>query len=314
MTKRNYSDPSDATAARMRFRVQSLVPRGLIIAVSVLGVLLAGCVSFPTGKYEELCSSGEEVLNDAVATFAQIETLQRHYEVVVAPDAMLTTNSFEPPVVAGRPTDIVPELQFRENAIRTVAKYLTVLNAFSAKDYQSAVDAASIELAGSLENLERSAGALRPAESKEASGVFSTVVDVIGREVVREKRIKALRTVMQAAQPDLAVLCDLIAHDNEKIGQDIDLMIGRLIAHANADRPAYGTADRIAFDERIGAELWQAKIMKESLKAMGAAISQIPAAHKEIEDCLEKKSSAIEGLKSLAEEAERANVFYRNLK
>jgi hypothetical protein len=273
-----------------------------------------GCASIPSGKYQALEKSSEDILTDSVGTFAKIEDLQRHFEVVVAPNSSLNTNSFNAPVVGGRSTDIVPELQFRENAIRTLVKYLSVLEALSAKDYENEVDKAAIELAGSLQTLERSAGGVSSAKSKNSAGVFATLTDVIGREAIREKRIRALRKVMHLAQGDVKTLCNLVAQDNDKISRDIDIMMDRIVAHANVDRPAYGTSARIDFDTKIAFYIWQAKTITESLKSIGAAVNKIPAAHQEIEDCLERKSSKGDGLKSLAEEAERANLFYRNLK
>jgi hypothetical protein len=284
------------------------------ITALLFAFVLSGCVSIPTEKYQALKTSGEEVLNSTTATFAKIENLQRHYEVVVAPDAPLSTNSFEPPLVGRRTTDIIPQLRFREDAIRTLAKYLTVLEAFSSKDYESAVDAAAVDLAGSVQNLEGSAGAIPSKDAENAGGIFATVVDVIGRATVQEKQMKALKTVMRSAQGGVNTMCVLIAHDNEEISQDIDLMMGRIIAHAEADRPAYHAPGRLDYDERIALEISDAKAIKQSLNAISDAVAQIPIAHKEIQDSIEKKPTGFEGLKALAQEANRANDFYLKLK
>jgi hypothetical protein len=304
-----------ATALAHQFRgtkhIGSNVP---LLLFALVSLFLAGCSSIPAGKFRTLHSSGEELLADAIGTFSNIESLQRHYCIVIAPDAPLAPDSFEPAVVAGRSTDIVPELQFREHAIRTLVSYLAVLEAFSAKDYVSAVDNASVELAGSLQNLEASSRRISSKESKESTRMFATVVDVIAREIIRERRLSALRQVMQSVQGDIDTLCTLIASDSERITEDIDLMTGRIVAHANPDRPPYGTAARLAFDEGIAAQTWQAKAAKNSLNAISKAVLEIPAAHRDIAGYLEKKSSNAEGLKSLAQELDRANLFYRGLK
>jgi len=143
----------------------------LTLLTLLTSLFAVGCASIPAGKYQALRTSGDEILTDTVGTFGKVEIMQRHYRVVVAPDSPLTTNSFEPAVVAGRSTDIVPALRFREDALRTLVKYLTVLEAFSAKDYETAVDKASIDLAGSLQNLNASAGAMPSGEFKNATGV-----------------------------------------------------------------------------------------------------------------------------------------------
>lgn len=272
--------------------------------------LVTGCTTVPVGKYAALKSASEAVLANTTDTFTRIERMQAHFRIVVAPNENITTTSFDPPTG----TDIVPELRFREDALGVLVKYTDVLDALASKDYMADVDKASIELAGSLGQLATTSKALPEDKANVVGGIAATLVDVIGREIVREKRINALKNVMEQSQKHIETLANLIAGDNEKIARDVDVMLDRVIAHANADRPAFGTAGRISFDESIAQQIFEARAVKESLASMSTAVKQIPKAHREIRDTLAKKSSGIEGLKSLVQEAQRANKFYRDLK
>ena len=293
---------------------QMFAKRTYAIGLISILIFIAGCSSVPVANYQALQKSSATVLTNTTETFTRIEKMQQHYEVVVSPNSQITPDSFDPPVIPGLPTDIIPELRFREMALTTLVKYIDVLAAFSEKDYATAVDKASVELAGSLKNLGTASKVLSAADAKNVGGIFATVVDVIGQEVVREKRVAALKSVMHNSQNDIKALADLMAHDNEKIAALVDNMLARIVAHANQDRPPFGTAARIDFDERISLQICEAKAIKESLKSISAAILQIPKAHQEIQDILGKKPSDFDALKSLVQEAQRANSFYRDLK
>lgn len=282
----------------------------LILATAIA----TGCSTVPVTKYKILQKSSEAALTNTTETFTRIEKMQQHFEVVVAPDSPITQDSFDPPTIDGISTDIIPELRFREMALTTLVKYIAVLEAFSEKDFETAVDTASVDLAASLKNLGTDSKALSSADAKIAGGVFATVVDEIGREVVRKKRIAALKSVMGISQKDVEALSLLLSHDDEKIERAVDNMLGRIIAHANYDRPAFGTTARTDFDERISLEICEAKAIKSSLKSISATIAQIPKAHQEIQDNLAKKGSNFEALTALVQEAQRVNNFYRDLK
>ncbi len=259
------------------------------------------------GKFNALKDSSEAVFANTTATFTRLERMQGHYRVVTAPDAELTTNSF-----LNENSDIIPQLRMREDALEVLVKYVGVLDALATKDYEADVDKASIQLAGSLGKLATTSKAL-PDKQAEAGGIIATFIDVVGREIVREKRVNALKRVMDMSQKSIGDLANLIVGGNLRITEASDIWLGRIIDHANAIRPPFSTSSRLAFDERIAEQLQEARAVKESLASISAAVTRIPQAHQEIRDALEKKSSNLDSPKALVQQAQQADNFYRDL-
>lgn len=294
----------------MRNTVKVIPPYYLAIVAVV--VLSAGCTSIPVGKYKALYESSHTILTKTSDTYKRIEEFQRRFSIATAPNQKLTRESFQPKI-DGQSFDLTPELRFREAALEVWVKYTVVLQAFSEKDYVSEVDKASQELAGSLKNLTTTSNGMKTDEAKTASGMLATVVDVIGKEIVRAKRLHALRKVMDSAQGDIDNLSTLIVGSNTKIKKAVGIMTNRILDHANDQRPPYGSVERAAFDERIAVVIADAQEIEEVLDAMNTAVSKIPKAHAEIRFILDEKPTDLEALRALIQGAQRAGKFYRDL-
>jgi hypothetical protein len=274
------------------------------------GTLLLGCASIPVGKYEALNDSNRQILSGTSDTYMRIEKLQCYFAVITAPNEKITADFFKPEV-NGQSIDITPQLGFREAALEVMVKYTTFLAALASKDYQSDVDKASQDLAGSLKNLVGfSSGTVDTAK---ASGIAATLINVISKQVIEHERADALRKAMDIAQDDITSLSNLIVGSNKKIEDFVLVMQGRIIAHANAARPPYGSANRIAFDSNIAVLLAEIENVNSSLDAVNSAIAKVPDAHKEVRAALDNKPTTLEALQTLVREAQRAGKFYGNL-
>lgn len=294
----------------MRKAVKGIL-RYYLATVAVV-TLSAGCTSIPVGKYQALHESSRTVLTTTSETYKRIEELQRQFAIATAPNQKLTRESFQPKI-DGQSFDLAPELHFREAALEVWVKYTVVLQAFSERDYVSEVDKASQDLAGSVKNLSATSSTLKADEAKVASGMLATAINVIGKEIVRTKRLQALRTVMDSAQGDIDHLSTMIAGSNTKIKKAVGIMIDRILAHADAQRPPYGSVARTAFDERMALVIAEAQEIEEALDEMNAAVSKIPKAHAEIRIILDEKPTDLEALRALIQGAQRAGKFYRDL-
>lgn len=282
----------------------------LIIDLMICMILFLGCASIPVGKYEAFNDSSKKILTNTYETFGRIEKLQRYFAVVTAPNSDINENSFKPEV-DGKSFDITPELRFRENALEVMIKYTTFLATLSSKDYQTDVEKASQDLAGSLKNLVNSSGNTQYAT--QASGIATTLINIASGQIIERKRADALRNTMDLAQDNISNLSSLIAGSNNKIKSLVGIMQGRIIAHANAMRPPYATANRVIYDLNIADLLAEINEINLSLDSMSAAIGKIPAAHREIRVALDNKPTTLDALQGLVQEAQRANKFYRNL-
>lgn len=275
-------------------------------------IVSAGCTSIPTGKYRALHESSQTVFTQTSDTYRRIAQLQRHFSIVTAPNQKLTRDSFQP-TIDGQSFDLTPELRFREAALEVWVNYTAVLQAFAEKDYTAEVDKASQELAASLTTLTATSNAMKADEAKIASGMLATVIDVIGREMVRAKQLQALRTVMEVSQGDIDRLSALIVGSNVKIKRSVGIMTDRILAHAEAQRPPYGSLARTAFDERMGRVIADAQDIEGALDAMNLAMRTIPKAHAEIRAILDDKPTDLEALRALIQGAQRTGKFYRGL-
>lgn len=292
-------------------------PSGRIVfrRPAILGVALlaASCAAkIPVGKYDVLVDSSQRILTGTTETYTRITRLQRRFTVATVGSAPLTRESFKP-VVDGQSFDLGPELQFREAALEVMVRYALVLQAFARHDFAGEVDKASEELAGSLKSLAATA-APDAGSARQASGVLATVVNVIGREVVRRQRLDALKTVMTSAQPDLAKLAELIAGSNAKIKQAVDIMLGRIVAHQNAVRPPPDSPMRFDFDTEVAAVIAEVEEIEAALAALSAAVAGVPPAHAEIRRMLDERPRDLTALQDLVKEVQRINRFYRSLK
>lgn len=282
-------------------------------AIFLITVLTAGCTgTVPVGQYDALAESSQTILSGTSETYTRIEILQRRFSVETAAGQTLDKNSFKPEI-EGQSFDLGPELDFREAALQVLVKYSLVLQAFAKRDFQGEVDKASIELAGSLKSLAATA-APKEENAAQASGILATVVDVVGREIVRQKRLEALRAVMDVAQPDLDKLATLITGSNEKIKNFVDIMRDRILAHRSAARPAPNNPMRFGYDMDAAFVIAEVDEINAALANLNTAVTQFPPAHAEVRAHLDNKPEGLQSLQQLVEEAQRVDKFYRTVK
>jgi hypothetical protein len=210
--------------------------------------------------------------------------------------------------------DLKPELQFREAALDVLLNYVNVLQAFSSTDYLTKVDKSTLLLGASLRDLFATSQAITTADGTQVANIFAVFLNKMGHEIVKKKKREALKQAMDLAQNDIEALSKLIVSSNIKIKKAIDIMLDRILAHANDLRPKYGTVERIYFDSEIANLILEADEMEASLEAINAAMIKIPLAHQEIRNDLDKAQSTFDSLQEVAREARQAQKFYRSLK
>ena len=139
------------------------------------------------------------------------------------------------------------------------------------------------------------------------------MLDTISRPIIETKRIDALKSIMDSSQKDLEKLAGLLMGSNNKIQLLVEKMRNSIIGHANLARPPYQSAQRYDFDKNIAEQIQEIQEILASLNSISDGIAKIPITHKEIRETLDKKPSNMEALKSLVQEAQRVNKFYRSL-
>ena len=308
--------------------------------VTLLVWLVAACApTVPSGKYELLADSSQQLLQGTTDTYSRIEQLQRRFLVATAGPEPLTRDSFQP-VVGSENIDLTPELRFRENALGVLVNYTDLLKALAQEDFEGDVDKASAKLAGSLNSLGSTVSSDKDTVGK-ASGILSTIANTVGRMVVEKKRLGALKSVMDDAQPALNDLSLLFTKSNNKIKQIINLMFDRILAHENKNRPTHSHSDdtdsrvagkiaeekailkdvdrlidshRFEYDSRVAREITEVKAILKAMDSLNDGVASVPVAHQEIRNSLDQKAGVKEALQRLVEEGQRVNKFYRSVK
>ncbi len=291
-----------------RFRSVSL-PAAALVAGVVLGTACAPPI--PTGKFHVLQQSSATVLATADRAYDSIGTLQALrlvYRAATEPHP-LTRATFQPDA-QDRKTDVAGRMRARRAALETLVRYFAALDAFATRDFEGEVDAESQEFAGSVQAL--AAHGASDAEASKISSVMGTVVDVIGREIVKRRRLDGLKRIMTTAQQPVEETCAFVASGSELASFATNVLVTNILAHANQLRPETRIG-RLPVDEAVGQAVREADAAVAALAAVRAAMQQLPAAHAEVRRNLDERVSPVEALRELAAEAKRAKAFQEEL-
>ncbi len=283
---------------------------GVATALAI-ALALTGCATaLPVAKLTTLETATRQIQQGTHQTYDGIATLQDTESVArAATEAELTPTTFVVPAV-----DIVPALRTREAAVGVLVAYAQTLRALAAEDYQGQVDSAALELAGSLKSLAASA-APQDARVTQAMGVMATVVDVVGREIVRREQLATLRRAMDTGQPGVQALARLLAGDDTgDIAARVTNMQSLILTTANAARRDAPLAARLTMDRDVSVSVASAREIQAELAALAKAIEAIPAAHAEIRRSLDARDTPRAALEALVAEAKRIGQFYRHAK
>jgi len=289
-------------------RLQKILAIYLLICFTLF---LITCHKPPIAKYQLLSESSQRILSVTEETYLRIAKLQHQFTVTTADrDKPITRDTFKP-IIDGQSFDLLPELRFRETAIEVLVNYFRVLQALAERDFVSEVNPAAEKLAGSLKSLTESSARLNRPVTKQGTGLLASGANAIGRSLVHKKRIKALKSVMDSSQVDLVQLAELINSTNEKIKRFVDLMLDRIIAHANVARPDYDSPQRFAFDLRIADTINEGENINRTLDKLSQAINEIPPAHAAVRKMLDKKPETWATLQQLTKDINQISKSYR---
>ncbi len=276
------------------------------LALAVCSLVAAGCAStIPAERYESLSASAHTLAAAMDETSARIQALQRRFVVVTAPDSAITPETFRP--AAGPVSfDLGPALRFREAVLDVVARYAGLLETLACKDDLSDVNEASEELAESAQGFAEEAAEVHGTDASKIGGLVGVLADVVTHQAMEQRKREGLMAAMDAAQPCLDSLAPLIASSCNELEGAVDLMRDRILAHANAQRPAYASPARYPFDFEIAGFLDEVASIHSSLRLLARGMAKFPRAHREIRQSLDAPAAPRDALLSLIQEGRRA--------
>ena len=284
---------------------------GLVLAIVLL---IAGCASIPTGRFDALATVAKEVDTKTSATDADIVQLTRRFMVFSPAPGPYTANSFVPTIeIDGmkHDFDFGPRLEPRRAALDVLAAYTEALAAFAKKDYQGDLDNATQSLAGSVERLVSHTSA--SAEAKQGAGILATAVNGLGRAIVEHKRKAALRDAMDTASPGVRAIANFVKEINASAALAVGVMRSAMISRSNRLTVSDGAA-RLALNERVEGVVVESRAIGAHLKQVSATVDAIPPAHDEIRRALDRDDRApLDKLKALIAEVKRLGAFHSSL-
>lgn len=284
----------------------------IVVAVALL---VAGCASLPTGRFDALATAAKEVDVRASAMDADIVGLTQRFMIFSPASGPYTVNSFAPVIdVDGTKYDFDfgPRLEPRQAALEVLASYAEALAAFARKDYQHDLDRATQRLGGSVERLVSHAGV--SAEAKQGAGILATAVNALGRAYIEHLRKAALRKAMDSAAPGVRAIASFVKEINGQAALAVGVMRDAMISKANRLSVSDGVA-RLALNERVEGVVVESKAILAQLKQVSTAVDAVPPAHDEIRRALDRDDRPpLDKLKSLVAEVQRLQKFYSSLK
>jgi len=282
--------------------------RGVLVFFTLAASVTAGCTAIPTSRFDLLAESGESTLKAAENVFSRMESIQLVECVVRARTKPLSEDVFKPGDL-----DLAPRLRLRQSTLEVLARYLELLKELAEKDFQGDIDAASDKLAASAKSL---TAQLAPSDDKlsKVGGIFASLVEAVGAEIVREKRIRALEKAMSRAQRDLVEVCSLVSHDVRELKAFMGLMKTRIYSNFDAVRPQEKDYARLVADRELAQILSEFKDLGDALDGLGRAVLKIPDAHQETLQALETPERPREALKALISKAQQIGKFYQHVK
>jgi hypothetical protein len=280
--------------------------RSLLLATMTLAAAACQPV-IPAGKYHVMRETTASVLATSGGAYDSLAALQQQRIVYQAATggSNITAETYRPG--RGDKNDVAGRMRARRAALEALANYFATLDAFATRDFEGEVDAASNDLAGSVRTL--AAHGSDDAEATQISSVLGTVVDVVGREVVKRKRRDGLKRIMTTAQRPVEETCRYVSSGNELAGFATDVLISNILAHARRLRPGALVA-RLPVDEAVGRAVHDADATREGLKAVNAAMAQLPQAHAAVLRSLDDPGSPVDALEQVVAETKRAKEFH----
>lgn len=291
------------------FRWGSPRARGLVCLV--FWMIAGGCAPVPVTHYDLLATSTRQIWSGTTETDTRIEKIQRQFAVETAKGESLTRETFEP-AIDGQTFDVTPDLRFREAALYVLVKYTQLLYLLAKGDSEREIDKAAEELAGSLKTLSLSISSSSASES--SAGILVTTVDMLEGGVAGERRVEALKMVMDRSQKDVERLAQIVNDDIRHMRALMKIMLQQILEHQRSIRPPAGSALRVKFDMEVAALIDEVRQIQEALDTLDSAVKRVPGAHADIRDIFDGKSGRSESLRALIRHEQSIRAFYRNLK
>lgn len=303
------------------FREGALRLKFCLIAISM--VVLLGCVS-TTGHVGVFSEAAEELAVQLEAGYQLVETstIQRKITVEAAEPAELSENDFE--ALFKGLLEGSEDHEIRMKMIKQLRAYLKALGELSSANFREGIDKASKELRGVLTGFKET---YKKASGKDVGikerdvGIFATLVDAIGIGISEKKRKKAIKKVVEIADPAIQKICARLSKELPALADDVEMSLTTIEAEMKSYYNEKGrTLDllhRIRYLREIQQKHHQKTKAKEFFDNLGKAVDRLAKAHAVLRKAVNRKKfttkELIDQIGELVDFARSLREFYKGL-
>ncbi len=265
------------------FREDALRLKFCLIAISI--VVLLGCVS-TTGHVGVFSKAAEELAVQLGRGYQLVEksTIQRKVAEAAAEPAELSEDDFE--ALFKGLLEGSEDFRIRMKLITQLRAYSKALGELSSANFREGIDKASKELHGVLTGFKET---YKKASGKDVGikerdvGIFVTLIDAIGTGISEKKRKKAIKKVVEIADPAIQKICALLSKELPALADDVEMNLSivetEMKDYYNKKGKTLDFLHRIQYLREIQQMHHQTTEAKEFFDNLGKAVDRLAKAH-----------------------------------
>ena len=303
------------------FREVALRLKVCIIAISI--VLLLGCVS-TTGHVGVFSKAAEELAVQVEKGYQLVETstIQRKVAEAAAESAELSDEEFKAlfkGLIEGS-----EDFRIRMKMIRQLRAYSKALGELSSANFSKGMDIASRELFGVLTGFKDT---YKKASGKDVGikerdmGILVTIIKAIGTGKIEKKRKKAIKKVVEIADPAIQKICARLSKEMPALADDVEMNLSiveaEMKSYYNEKGRALDFLHRVRYLREIQQKHHQKTGAKDFFDNLGKAVYRLAKAHAVLRKAVNQKKfttkELIDQIRELIDYAKSLREFYKGL-
>ncbi len=305
----------------LMFRESALRLKLCLIAISMVALL--GCVS-TTGHVGVFSEAAEELAVQVEKGYQLVETstIQRKIADEAAEHAELSEKEFEAlfkGLLEGSEDHTV-----RMKMIKQLRAYSKALGELSSANFRKGIDKASKELYGVLTGFKET---YKKASGKDVGisdrdvGIFATLIDAIGTGISEKKRKKAIKKVVEIADPAIQNICARLSKELPALADDVEMNLSivetEVKDYYNKKGKTLDLLNRIQYLREIQQMHHQTSKTKEFFDNLGKAVDRLAKTHAALRKAVNQKKfttkELIDQIRELVDFARSLREFYEGL-
>lgn len=291
--------------------------------IVIFMVLLLGCVS-TTGHVGVFSKAAEELAVQVEKGYQLVETIGVQGKIAreAAEHAELSEKKLE--ALFKGLLEGSEDHKIRMKMIKQLRAYSHALGELSSANFREGIDKASKELYGVLtgftETYKKASG--KDAGIKERDvGIFATLVDAIGTGISEKKRKKAIKKVVEIADPAIQKICARLSKELPALADYVKVNLStaemEMKNYYNIKGKSLDLLHRIQYLKEIQRVHYQTTKAKEFFDDLTKGVDRLAKAHAVLRKAVNQKKfttkELISQIRALVDFARSLREFYKGL-